>query len=72
MMKRIRHCKFIDRSLNKCPNIERNPIFPQKSVQFVNFRLPGEKSGKVVGMKSNIVPTDAATGSQQLKNRLLA
>jgi hypothetical protein len=60
MMERVTHCYiFIDRLLNICPNIERNPIFPPKSALSVNFRSLGEKSGKVVGMKSNTAPTDA-------------
>lgn len=55
---------LIDRPLNICLNIDRNPIFPLKSAPYVNFHSPGAKNGKVVGMKSNIALIDAVTGSQ--------
>jgi hypothetical protein len=60
MMERVTHCYiFIDRLLNICPNIDPNPIFPLKFAPSVNCRSLGAKSGKVVGMKSNIVLIDA-------------
>jgi hypothetical protein len=59
MIKRITHCTFIDRQLKyKCQNIDQKLIFPPKFAPFVNFRSLGEKSGKVVGMKSSIAPID--------------
>ena len=59
MMKRAAHCISIDRLLNICQNIDQNPIFPPKFALSVNSHSPGAKSGKVVGMKSNIAQTDA-------------